>query len=67
MSGKAAGGAVFVHDAAMEDYRFGEEHPFNPTRLRMTIELCDALGFLEGETFVSPEPASDEDLTTVHS
>ena len=67
MSGKTRGGAVFVHDAAMEHYGFGEEHPFNPIRLRMTVELCDSLGFLEGKPFVSPEPATDEDLTTVHS
>jgi len=33
----------------------------------MTVELCDSLGFLEGKPFVSPEPATDEDLTTVHS
>ncbi len=62
MSGKAA----FVHDVALEDYGFGEDHPFNPIRVRMTIELLESLGLLEGYPFVDPEPATDEDLGTVH-
>ncbi len=61
-----SGRAVFVHDAAMEEYGFGGEHPFNPIRLRMTIELCESLGLLKESQFVSPEPATDEDLRTVH-
>jgi len=61
-----SGRAVFVHDAAMEEYGFGGEHPFNPIRLRMTIELCESLGLLKESQFVSPEPATNEDLRTVH-
>ncbi len=61
-----SGRAVFVHDAAMEEYGFGGEHPFNPMRLRMTIELCESLGLLKESQFVAPEPATDEDLRTVH-
>ena len=62
-----SGRAVFVHDLALEEYGFGGEHPFNPLRVRLTVELCEALGLLEGFPFVGPEPATDEDLTTVHS
>ncbi len=61
-----SGRAVFVHDAEMEEYGFGSDHPFNPIRLRMTIELCESLGLLKESQFVSPEPATDEDLRTVH-
>ena len=61
-----SGRGVFVHDRAMEEYGFGGDHPFNPVRLRMTIELCESLGLLEGGPFVAPEPATDEDLRTVH-
>jgi acetoin utilization protein AcuC len=66
VSGEAAGKVAFVHDTALEDYGFGGDHPFNPVRIRMTIELCDSLGLLEEHPFVAPEPAKDEDLTTVH-
>ena len=61
-----SGRAVFVHDVALEEYGFGGDHPFNPVRLRMTIELCGSLGLLEGYPFVEPEAATGEDLRTVH-
>ncbi len=61
-----SGEAVFVHDTALEAYSFGEGHPFNPLRVQMAIELCESLGLLEGYTFIEPELATDEDLTTVH-
>ena len=63
MTGKAA----IVHDAALESYGFGGGHPFNPLRLRLTLELCRDLGLLEDHPLIPPEPATDADLTTVHS
>ena len=63
MSGRAA----IVHDLALEDYGFGGDHPFNPLRVRLALELCEASGLLADYPFVSPEPAIEEDLTTVHS
>jgi acetoin utilization protein AcuC len=62
-----SGRAAIVHDLALEDYGFGGEHPFNPLRVRLALELCEALGLLENYPFVSPGPATDEDLTTVHT
>ena len=62
-----SGRAAIVHDLALEDYGFGGDHPFNPLRVRLALELCEALGLLEDYPFVSSEPATDEDLTTVHS
>jgi len=61
------GKALIVHDAALESYGFGGEHPFNPLRLRLTLELCRDLGLLEGYPLTPSEPATDADLTTVHS
>jgi acetoin utilization protein AcuC len=62
-----SGRAAIVHDLALEAYGFGGDHPFNPLRIRLTFELCEALGLLEGYPFVTSEPATDEDLTTVHT
>jgi acetoin utilization protein AcuC len=62
-----SGRAAVVHDRTLEAYGFGEDHPFNPLRIRMTLELCQALGLLEDYPFVVSKPATDEDLTTVHS
>lgn len=64
--GLVSGKAVFVHDAALEAYSFGEGHPFNPLRVRLTVELCESFGLLEDYPFVEPESATDEDLATVH-
>lgn len=63
MSGRAA----IVHDRSLEAYGFGDDHPFNPLRIRMTLELCEALGLFEGYSFLEPEKATEEDLLTVHS
>ena len=61
------GTAAIVHDDALESYGFGGEHPFNPLRLRLTLELCRDLGLLQGYSLTPSEPATDEDLTTVHT
>ncbi|MEJ7820233.1 MAG: acetoin utilization protein AcuC [Rubrobacteraceae bacterium] len=63
MSGKSA----LVHDRGLEEYGFGDDHPFNPVRIRMTLELCEAAGLLDGYEFTATEPATEEDLLTVHS
>jgi acetoin utilization protein AcuC len=62
-----SGRAVIVHDLALENYGFGGEHPFDPLRVRLALELCETLGLLEDHPFVSSGPATEEDLTTVHS
>jgi acetoin utilization protein AcuC len=62
-----SGRAIIVHDRAMEEYGFGEGHPFNPLRIRMTLELCEALGLLGNEDYVAPDHALDDDLRLVHS
>jgi acetoin utilization protein AcuC len=62
-----SGNAALVHDLALESYGFGGDHPFNPLRIRMTLELCEALGLLEGYPFVGSEPATEDDLRSVHS
>ena len=62
-----SGSAAIVHDLELEAYGFGGDHPFNPLRIRLTLELCEALGLLEGYPFVAWEPATDEDLTTAHT
>jgi len=62
-----SGRSVMVHDRALESYGFGEDHPFNPLRIRLTLELCEALGLFEGVEFRPAESASEEDLLEVHS
>ena len=56
--------ASVIYHPAYRSYSFGDDHPFSPLRLDMTLELCAALGH-PLET-VEPEPASREDLLGVH-
>lgn len=62
-----SGRSVMVHDRALESYGFGEDHPFNPLRIRLTIELCEELGLFDGRDLAGAEPAKEEDLLAVHS
>lgn len=49
-------------------YRFGEDHPFDPLRLRLAVDLIDACGLLdETHVVVPPRAATDAELTTIHS
>src|ERR671921_829925 len=60
-------GINIVNALALENYGFGGDHPFDPLRVRLALELCGASGLLEDYPFVTSEPATDEDLTTVHT
>ncbi|WP_438866099.1 acetoin utilization protein AcuC [Paractinoplanes brasiliensis] len=56
-----------VWDRALLDYDMGE-HPLNPVRVELTMALARELGVLDrpGVRMVTPEPATDADLTRVH-
>jgi len=62
------GSAAVVWDPALLRYDFGAGHPFDPVRVRLTMELAEALGVLSAPDvkMVSPSPATDLELETVH-
>lgn len=62
-----SGESAIIHDRKLESYGFGDDHPFNPLRIRMTLEMCEDAGLLDGYSFTASGAASDEDLLTVHS
>ena len=64
-----SGLATVVWDDALMRYDFGPGHPFDPVRIRLTMELATALWVLAepGVTMVSPAPATDGELETVHA
>jgi len=63
-----SGSVAIVWDEALTRYDFGPGHPFDPVRIRLTMELAGALGVLAAPsvTMVSPSPATDGELATVH-
>lgn len=57
-----------VWDEALTRYDFGAGHPFDPVRVRLTMELAGALGVLSSSSvkMITPSPATDLDIETVH-
>lgn len=62
------GPATVVWDDGLTRYDFGPGHPFDPVRVRLTMALAGELGVLAAPsvTMVSPSPATDAELETVH-
>ncbi len=55
------GSTAVVWDEALLRYDFGPGHPFDPVRVKLTMELAGALGVLSAPavSMISPPPASD--------
>ncbi|MBB3664348.1 acetoin utilization protein AcuC [Prauserella sediminis] len=59
--------SAVVWDPALLAYDMGDQHPFNPVRLHLTMRLAAALGVLDDVPLLSPEPAGAKDLYRAHS
>ncbi|GAA1218540.1 acetoin utilization protein AcuC [Prauserella alba] len=59
--------SAVVWDSALLAYDMGEQHPFNPVRLHLTMRLATALGVLDDVPLLSPEPAGAKELYRAHS
>ncbi|MFB7812876.1 acetoin utilization protein AcuC [Paenibacillus chitinolyticus] len=58
--------SVFVFNEHEATYKFNEEHPFNPKRLLLTIDLLRKAGALNDSEIVTPRVATDDELLRVH-
>jgi len=60
---------VIVYGPELAAYDFGPEHPLKPTRYQLTMELLQALGWLDDLNvhIRSPRPATISELLAVHS
>lgn len=59
--------ALAVYSPSFYDYKFHEEHPFNPLRILLWFELLEAMGVISGEDLTPPQSITDEELLLVHS
>ena len=55
---------IDVYDPAYLTYRFGPDHPLDPVRLEMTVDLVEALGHPFQPK--RPAPATRDEILTVH-
>src|SRR5215472_75645 len=63
-----AGSLVMAWDEALTQYDFGPGHPLAPVRVALTVALARELGVLSAPAVsgVSPPPATEAELATVH-
>ena len=61
------GRAALIWDPALADYDLGDDHPLNPLRLTLTVELLAAYGIPASEDVVRPRPATERELLLVHA
>lgn len=57
---------AFIYSAELLQYRFHDKHPFNPLRLKLTVDLLREAGLIGEEDIVPPRLASEEELNLVH-
>jgi acetoin utilization protein AcuC len=58
--------AVFIYSDELLGYRFSDEHPFNQTRLTLTMDLLKEANALQSDEIVPPRMATDEELFLNH-
>ncbi|MHB1126129.1 MAG: acetoin utilization protein AcuC [Bacillota bacterium] len=63
MSGKA----IYIYSNRFMDYEFNENHPFNPLRLQLAVEMAEQMGILLPEEIREPRLAVREELLFFHS
>ncbi|MDQ0112950.1 acetoin utilization protein AcuC [Paenibacillus harenae] len=54
--------AIFFHHPGSEKYKFGEEHPFDPMRLTLTVDLLKRMGALKDDQIQAPHLSADNEL-----
>ncbi len=58
----------FFYNDKYLDYQFGHEHPFQPIREKMTLNLLQELGvFEDAADIISPSMATRKDLLSAHA
>ncbi|AQL55964.1 acetoin utilization protein AcuC [Abyssicoccus albus] len=56
----------YIYSDDLLQYRFGNHHPFNQMRVKMTTDLLRATGTLTSDDIVIPRIATDNEIMTIH-
>jgi acetoin utilization protein AcuC len=62
-----SGDVRLVWGEAFMGYRLSEDHPLQPIRIKLTVELIERLGLVEAAELVPPREATDEEIGLCHS
>ncbi len=58
---------ALIYHPDYQGYNFRHDHPLQPLRMQVAVELIRACGLLDAPNYIAaPDPASDAELLTVH-
>ncbi|WP_054028036.1 acetoin utilization protein AcuC [Bacillus sp. FJAT-28004] len=60
-----ASDSIFIYHSDTSGYKFGEEHPFDPLRLALTIDLLKEVDALPDEDIQFPTAYSEDELLSL--
>jgi acetoin utilization protein AcuC len=60
-----ASDAIFIHHNGSSGYKFGEEHPFDPLRITLTVDLLKEVNALTDEQIEDPSSYTEEELLSL--
>ncbi|MCQ6274414.1 acetoin utilization protein AcuC [Bacillus sp. V3B] len=58
--------SIFIYSAELLNYKFNSDHPFNPLRLKLTLDLLEKSHAIETKSMIPPRPATREELLLIH-
>ena len=62
-----SGPVQLIWSEALLDYRLSEEHPLQPIRVQLAVELIRETGLIEGCELIAPRIATDAEIALCHS
>jgi acetoin utilization protein AcuC len=62
-----SGDVRLVWGEAFMGYQLSEDHPLQPIRVKLTVELIERLGLIEAAELVPPREATDEEIGLTHA
>ena len=59
--------SIFIYSPELLNYKFSDHHPFNPLRLKLTLDLLMKSHAIEPNDIVPPRYATKEELSLSHN
>lgn len=59
--------SVYIYSKDFQQYKFGNNHPFNQVRVELTTDLLKFVGALNDDDIIQPRIATDDEISLIHS
>ncbi|WP_075982617.1 acetoin utilization protein AcuC [Bacillus massilinigeriensis] len=58
--------SIFIFSEEQLSYKFGNNHPFDQIRLKLTLDLLNSLDAITDSQIITPRSATEEELHLIH-